>query len=75
MNHKQLILEYLQAGNALTPLDAWRLWSILTSLRSRISDLRKDGHNIHTEMISENNKSFARYTLSTVVTERQGELF
>lgn len=60
---KQLIIEYLLQHGSLTALDAWKMWNILTSLRSRISDLRKDGYSIETEMISENGKSFAKYIL------------
>lgn len=60
---KETILEYLQSYGELSALDAFKMWNILTSLRSRISDLRKDGYNIQTEMISENGKSFARYKL------------
>ena len=62
---KQIILEYLQDHGSLTALEAWKMWNILTSLRSRISDLRKDGYNIETEMISHNNKSFAKYILKS----------
>lgn len=72
-SHKKLILEYLKAGNSLTALEAWRLWNILTSLRSRISDIRKDGFNIQTEMVSNNGKTFAKYKL--IPETKQGELF
>jgi hypothetical protein len=46
----KLIKEHLQKGNALTPLDAlykFQCWS----LSSRISDLRKQGLNIKSELI------------------------
>lgn len=60
---KQIIIEYLQQGFTLTALDAYNMWSILTSLRSRISDLRKDGYNITTEIVTKGDKSFAKYKL------------
>lgn len=58
---KEIILEYLIKYKTLTALEAWKNWNILTSLRSRISDLRKEGYLIETEMITENKKTFAKY--------------
>ena len=60
---KQIILEHLQAHGTLTALTAWQEFNILTSLRSRISDLRKEGHLIETEIIHNGKKQFAKYTL------------
>ncbi len=60
---KQTILNYLQENGSLTPLEAWEKFNILTALRSRISELRKEGYNIVTTMVSSNGKSFASYKL------------
>lgn len=60
---KEIILEYLLTHGELSALTAWKEFNILTSLRSRISDLRKAGHKITTEMVSCNGKTFAKYSL------------
>lgn len=56
------ILHHLQKGNTLTPLDALRLFGSLR-LGARIKDLRDAGHTIITEMVKENGKRFARYSM------------
>lgn len=55
------ILQYLQAGGSLTPMDALRLFNCW-ALSSRISDLNKKGFNIQARMeTGENGKTYARY--------------
>lgn len=57
------ILKYLQDGNSITPLDALRLFGSLR-LGARIKNLRDAGHTIITEMVKENGKRFARYSMA-----------
>lgn len=63
-SQKRRILEYLKEGNGITSLDALRLFDCLR-LASRINDLRNDGWDIKTEMVTDNRsgKRYARYTL------------
>lgn len=63
----QRVLEYLEAGKALTPLDAWRELGVYR-LSSCIHDLRKDGHVIENKRTKVYNRfgeacSVARYRL------------
>lgn len=62
MSQNTRILNHLKRGNRLTPLQALRLFDCW-ALSSRISDLKKDGHDIKTEMITVKDKTFARYSL------------
>jgi hypothetical protein len=57
-----LILKYLESGETLTPMDALNSMGVFR-LASRINDLRKQGHNIVTEMVQHNGKEYARYHL------------
>ena len=57
-----MILKYLETGEGLTPLEALQGMGVLR-LAARIEDLRKAGHNIITEEVKHNGKSFARYHL------------
>ncbi len=62
-SQEQQILEYLQAGNSITPLEALRLFSCFR-LGARCYDLKQAGYPIRSELVSgENNKHFARYWL------------
>lgn len=60
-SQEQQILEYLQAGHALTPLEALNRFGCFR-LGARIWALKKS-HDIQTEMVEENGKRFARYSL------------
>ena len=67
LNQKQKVLRHLKEVGAITPLDAMQDYSIFR-LASRICELKDEGHNIKTEMISAKNKfkekvTFAKYTL------------
>lgn len=64
---KKIILEYLQSGKTLTPADAFRLTGS-ARLSARIYDLRRDGYDIKTEMITVKNRfgrtaTVAQYSL------------
>jgi hypothetical protein len=63
MTQTQRILIYLQSGKQLTPIDALKKFGCFR-LAARIADLRKDGHTIWTNYITENNKTYAAYKLS-----------
>lgn len=56
------ILEFLKARNRLTPLEALNRFGCLR-LSGRILDLRKKGYDIKTEIVEENGKRFAEYSL------------
>ena len=58
----QKILEYMAQGHRISPLEALNKFGCLR-LGARIYDLKNEGHNIITEMVSENGKRFARYSL------------
>ena len=58
----QMILEYMAQGHQISPLEALNKFGCLR-LGARIYDLKNEGHNIITEMVSENGKRYARYTL------------
>lgn len=64
-SQKKQILAYLMDGKQLTNLDALYLFGSWRC-QARISDLRKEGWNIKTEMITTNTgKRVARYTMGT----------
>ncbi|MGE9659258.1 helix-turn-helix domain-containing protein [Snodgrassella alvi] len=58
------ILDYLQAGNALTPLEALRKFNCLR-LGARIYDLRQLGYQINSRLITDEHtkKRYASYRL------------
>jgi hypothetical protein len=62
LTQNQVILQFLEHGNSVTHLDALTLFGC-ARLAARIEDLRSMGHNIITETIKQNGKSFARYHL------------
>lgn len=50
MSQKEKILEALESGVHLTPLEAMRYFGCIR-LAARISELREDGYNIETNLI------------------------
>ena len=57
------IKAWLESGKSLTPLDALALFNSFR-LGARVFDLKNDyGMNIKTEMVEENGKRYARYSL------------
>lgn len=67
MTQNERILRHLQEVGAISPLTAWREHGVYR-LASRISDLKKQGHNIQKKMVKTTNKygeavSFAEYSL------------
>ena len=63
-SQSEQILKYLQAGNALTPLEAMHKFNCLR-LGARIYDLRQQGYVINSLMIKDDisGKRYARYSL------------
>ena len=58
------IKAWLESGKSLTPLEAINLFNSLR-LGARVFDLKNDyGMNIKTEIVKENGKRFARYSLA-----------
>ena len=58
------IKAWLESGKSLTPLDALALFNSFR-LGARVFDLKNDyGMNVKTEMVEENGKRFARYSLA-----------
>jgi|13_taG_2_1085334.scaffolds.fasta_scaffold10982_5 hypothetical protein len=62
MSQEKQILEYLQAGNKITPIDALNLFGCFR-LGARICDLRNKGYNIDNEAKT---GSFAVYKLKNM---------
>ena len=60
---KYLILKHIQDHGSITPLEALNCYGCFR-LGARCWDLRHDGHNIQTVMITENGKRFAKYVLA-----------
>ena len=60
----QQIKEYLEAGNKITPIEALNMFGCFR-LASRISDLKKQGLDIKTDMVLDPNtgKQYASYRL------------
>jgi len=62
-SQKEQIRAYLESGGKITPIAALRFWGCFR-LGARINNLRNEGMNIKTEMITdENGKHFAEYSL------------
>jgi hypothetical protein len=57
-----MILRFMEAGNPITALDALGMMGVFR-LAARIEELRKKGHNIVTEEVTDNGKTYARYHL------------
>ena len=58
----QRIEAYLKSGKKLTPLTALRLFNCFR-LSGRIFDLKQQGLDIKTNLITRRGKTFAEYTL------------
>lgn len=56
------ILKHLKNGNGITPLTALQNYGCFR-LAAVIFNLKKEGYNIKTTIIKDNDKKFARYKL------------
>lgn len=61
-SQNQQIREWLEDGNAITPIEALKCFGCFR-LSARIYDLRQEGMDIKSEIISRNNKQYACYYL------------
>ncbi len=59
-SYKQIIHNYMLAGNRLSTYEAFDLWQI-TCFLQRISDLRAQGVVIQDKTIKRNGKTFKQY--------------
>lgn len=60
---KKAILEWLQAGRTITPMDALKEFGCFR-LSAQIFNLKKEGYNISKEMVERpGGKRFAKYKL------------
>ena len=57
------ILKHMQEGYGITPITALNKYGCFR-LAAVIFNLKREGHNIRTTIIKENNKKFARYKLT-----------
>jgi hypothetical protein len=62
MTQNQQIKSYLEKGKSITPIQALNKFSCFR-LAARISDLRNDGLNIATKIVTKDGKTFASYKL------------
>ena len=67
MNQRDRIMAHLESGNTLTRLESWQALGIL-ECPARISELRREGVPIRTEMVSVYNRfgekiSIAKWSL------------
>lgn len=67
MTQKQKVLRHLREIGSITPIDALRDYSIMR-LTSRVCELKDEGHNIKSELVSGKNKygesvRYSKYTL------------
>ena len=62
MSQNTQILSYLKQGKKLTPITALNKFGCFR-LSARILDLRKQGHQINTENVTKQGKTFAEYSM------------
>jgi len=62
MGQSKQILNYLEQGHSITPMDALEKFSCFR-LGARIYDLKKKGYNIEAQIEKKGNKTYARYYL------------
>lgn len=68
-NQKYQILNHLQSGKKITPLEALDQFGCMR-LASRISELRDEGYPIETKMMSNKDKRWAEYSLDNNATQQ-----
>lgn len=68
-NQKQQILNHLQSGKKITPLEALDQFGCMR-LASRINELRDEGYPIETKMMSDKEKRWAEYSLDKNATQQ-----
>jgi hypothetical protein len=69
-SQKQLVLEYLEKGNTITPIEALNMFGTFR-LASRINELRDEGHSIKTiRHITHSGKSVAMYHMTNIPVQK-----
>lgn len=63
MTQSDRILYYLNMGNQISSIEALEKFSCFR-LASRISDLRKQGHNIQSKLVKKGKKYYSVYWLN-----------
>ena len=68
LNQKQKVLRHLKNYGSITPLEAFNDYAIMR-LTSRICELKDEGYDIKSELISSTNRfkekvTFSKYTLN-----------
>jgi hypothetical protein len=67
-SQSQKILEYLEKGNTLDELTAFKTVGCLGGFRARIAELRKAGHKILDKYIKKENSTYKIYYLDNFKT-------
>ena len=62
MTQNQQIKSYLEKGKSITPIQALNKFGCFR-LAARVNDLRKEGLNIATNIVTKDGKTFASYRL------------
>ena len=70
MSQKDRILEHLQEGRSLNRLDSWQELGVLEE-PARISELRKDGHPIVTQLSDVTNRYGEKVKVATWYMEKR----
>ena len=66
MSQEDEILNYLQQGYSITPIQALEKWGVFR-LSGRIFSLKKQGYHIHSELVKGiNGKHYSKYKLVEV---------
>ena len=63
ISQSEQILKHLKDGGQITPIEALEHFGCFR-LAARISDLRKQGHNIIATPVTQDGKTFCRYHLA-----------
>jgi hypothetical protein len=61
-SQNEKILEWLQLGHSITPIDALKMFGCFR-LSGRIHELKRQGYEIKSRIIESNGKRFAEYSL------------
>lgn len=74
MTQANRVLEYLEQGQSITPIDAWKELGI-TRLAARVHELKRDGYVIDKKLISVTNRysekcNVAEYTMEAANADR-----
>jgi hypothetical protein len=72
MTKKERILAHLKSGYSITPLEALKSYGSFR-LGAVIFELKREGYDIKTTMVSNGNSHFASYKLETIK-DKTGQL-